>query len=337
MPKTKNILGVFFASGLLFVVGLVLMVGARAQEPTTGNGLKISPTRIEMEVERGQSELSDFSLENVTDLPIVADIIINDFLADDDGTGSPRIILNEESDVAEAYSIKQFVTIEDSYNLPPKGRATVPFNVTIPENTNPGSYFGVIRAAAVNSSEATGGTQVGLSASVGTIVIITVPGDTVELLTLKDITIHLDDGDASSFFETAPNNVQISLNNEGNIITKPFGRVVVSNWSGDLIYEYELNDVEPRGNVLPGSFRVFTDEIEGIGSFGRYKVQANISYGPSGGNIITAETTFWVIPWKTILIGLAVTTGVVVFFTYGVKAYNRRIVDRSKGERHKTK
>ncbi len=337
MSKNKGIFAVVLVIPALLVAVFFLSTSLKAQEPTTGSGLKISPTRIEMEVERGQSEASDFSLENVTNLPINATIIINDFVTDEEGTGTPRLILNEESDLADAYSIKNFVTIASEVKLIANEQAVVPFEVFIPESTNPGSYFGVIRAAALNTEEASGGTQVGLSASVGMIVLITVPGDTVELLTLKDISIHLDSGDSRSLFETGPNNVHISLNNEGNIITKPFGKVIITNWSGSTVYEYELNNAQPRGNVLPGSFRTFIDEIENVGSFGKYRVQANIAYGPSGGSVITVETSFWVIPWKAILTGLTALIAVTLFFTYGVKSYNRYIVSRSKGESHKTK
>lgn len=336
MLKTKSILTITLLSALLFIVGMVFAVNTQAQE-TTGNGLKISPTRIEMEVERGQADKTSFQLENITDLPVTTKFVINDFVADDEGSGSPRIILNEESDLAAAYSIRNFITLPDGYDLAPRQTVDVPITVQIPEGTNPGSYFGVVRAAAVNNPEETGGTEIGLSASVGTILIVTVPGDTVELLSLKDISAHIDDGGASSFFGSAPNNVQISLINEGNIITKPFGRVSVTDWGGEEVYAYELNDFEPRGNVLPGSFRTFTDKIYNVGSFGHYKVQANISYGSTGGSIIVAETDFWVIPWQTILITIGATIAALLFFAYGIKAYNRRIVDRSKGEFHKTK
>jgi hypothetical protein len=195
----------------------------------------------------------------------------------------------------------------------------------------PGAYYGVVRFISGAGDEADGG-NVLLNASVGTIFLVSVPGDTVELLSLVEISAADQDSNLKSVFSTAPKSLAIRLKNEGNTYIAPFGKVTVTDWTGNVVQSYELNDVSPRGNVLPDSIRRFDDELSNIGSFGRYKVEANISYG-DGGNIITARTTFWVIPWVTLgIIALAL---VVVLFatTRGVKAYNNMIVKRSRGER----
>lgn len=298
----------------------------------SGNGLKISPVRSERTIERGESDTVEVTVENVTELPITAQFFINDFLPGEDGSATPQIILNDEDGSQTEYSIKSFVSAPENISLDPGEKQTLTLTLSIPESASPGSYFGALRAAPVSSDQEASGTQVGLTASVASLILVTVPGDVVELVTLKDITV-LNGDNAGSFFDSAPDTVAVSLNNEGNVFTKPFGSVTIEDWSGNVVHQYELNSAEPRGNVLPASYRTFENGVENIGSFGKYTVKANIAYGDGGGNILTAEKTFWVVPYRAILIGAVALVLLVLGATRGIKAYNRSVVNRSKSQR----
>jgi hypothetical protein len=96
------------------------------------------------------------------------------------------------------------------------------------------------------------------------------------------------------------------------------------------VANYEFNGGQLRGNVLPQSSRTFEDSVSGLGRIGRFTIEANLSYGEGGGNLINTQTTFWVIPWKILLAALAVLAFLIWFFTRGIKAYNRRVVSRAK-------
>ncbi len=117
----------------------------------------------------------------------------------------------------------------------------------------------------------------------------------------------------------------MTVKNVGNSFLKPFGKVTVKNMSGKEVYSYEINNTDPRGNVLPNTERAFTDELKNIGSFGRYTIVSGVTYG-DGGEILTQESTFWVIPFWFV----AVAVVILVLIIAGIVVLVRKIKNRKK-------
>jgi hypothetical protein len=190
-----------------------------------------------------------------------------------------------------------------------------------------GAYYGIIRYSAIpkDQAEDPDGGNVALTASVGTIVLITVPGDINEQIQLRSIKVGVGDM-LGNFFWKKPDNSRVEIKNLGNGFAKPFGRVSLSNMSGNEIYAYELNNTDPRANILPNSTRIFQDKLEGITSPGRYTVTASISHG-SGGEVLTEKVSFWYIPlWMLILIGLILVALAITIYAF----YKRRFRSHSR-------
>ena len=274
-----------------------------------------------------------FIVRNVTDSEKTAEAVINDFTAREDESGSPQVIIGDSE---LPTSIQPFVQSVPEVTLGPGEEREIPVTLSIPESTAPGSYYGVLRFVDSTVDSQSDNSNVALSASVGSIFLVTVPGETVDLLSLEEIFISNGD-DRGRFFSTAPNTVNIRINNQGNTFQAPYGRVLVKDWNDNIVYQYEFNDANPPGNVLPDSIRLFSEEIENIGNFGRYTVEANLSYGDGGGNLITASTVFWVLPWTTILTVLVGVVALAYAGTRGIKRYNQSVIRKSKGEKVKKK
>lgn len=300
-------------------------------------GFRISPTREILEIDRGTAQTRTISVRNVTGVTQSARAVVDDFGPSSDESGSPNLLIGDAEVENYKYSIKPFVSPIETQTLEPGEQVELDVTYSIPEDTPPGSYYGVIRFVSNSEAESVEEGQAGvtLNAAVGMVVLIDVPGETVDLLSLVEGVV-LRDGSGGSLFSSAPNSYAVRLKNEGNTFQAPFGRVAVTDWSGNVVYEYELNSSEPRGNVLPDSIRRFEDPIEGIGSFGRYTIEANISYG-DGTNNIAINTVFWVIPWMQILLVGVGVVAVAFLATRGLKAYNKRVVEQSKGTRVKKK
>lgn len=330
-----SVLALFALS--IFTVGQ--SVNAQDSGNVGGSGFRLSPTRVDMTIERGSTDTATVLVRNISQEKKTARAVVDDFSANDSETGSPQLLIGDLEVDNYPYSIKPFVLAINDIELDPGEEKEVLATVSIPEDTAPGSYFGLLRFTAVeDTADIEGESPVNLTASVGTIFLIDVPGETVDLLNLEDITVTKG-GSAGSLFSSAPDTVAIRLSNSGNTFQAPFGKVLVKDWSGNVVHEYEFNVVSgeaPRGNVLPETTRRFENELQNIGSFGRYKIEANISYG-DGGNLITATTTFWVIPWVTIGIVLIVILTLGFAGTKGLKMYNNKVVSRSKGTRVKRK
>lgn len=313
---------------LLATIGLSAVV-AQEESATSGNGLRITPVRQEFILAPGQSESYEIEVANISAGDVSVITVVNDFESDDT-TGQPRILVDPEDETP--FSLRQYVSLPEPFTLEPGQSRKVNISVDLPEDANPGGYFGIVRFAVGIEGQDLG--TIALAASVGSLLLVSVAGDVQEGMELGFIEARQTQTDntsrGGSFFESAPDKIAINLKNTGNSILKPIGRVAIKNMFGKEVASYEFNGGQLRGNVLPQSSRTFEDSVSGLGRIGRYSVEANLSYGEGGGNLITAKTTFWIIPWKLLLGVLAILVLLVWFFTRGLKVYNRRIVERAK-------
>jgi hypothetical protein len=286
------------------------------QTQKRGSGLSISPTRYDLQVAPGKTDVVKITLRNISGTDIVAKAVVNDFESDGE-TGEPRILTDKTKQIPQ--TIRNFLVDVGDVPLKKDENKTFDVNVKVPDNAAPGAYYGVIRYEAVpqTSNGATDGSvNVSLTASVGVVVLLTVPGTIQQQLQTLSVRAFpsTTSRNSSSFFIKTPGAVGITLKNLGNGFATPFGTVNVTNMFGKQVYSYQLNTGEPRGVILPNSTRVFKDNIKGIKMPGRYTITANTSYG-NGGEIVIAKGTFWYVPvWLIVL--LVVLLSVIVAAAY---------------------
>lgn len=308
MNKGKRLL-VAGVTTLFVLVSFSTQVLSQTQQ--TGSGLSISPTRTELRIDPGGNDIVKVNLRNVTNGNIVAKAFINDFESDDE-TGEPRIIIDDTRE--SVTSIRPFLKDVTDIDLAANESKTFDIPVEIPADAAPGAYYGIIRYAAIPvGSEPTPG-QVSLTASVSTIVLIEVPGDIRQQIQVREALVYRK-GIAGTFFTSKPEETGVRVINQGNGFIKPFGTVTVDNPLGKQVQQYELNDSDPRANVLPNSGRVFRNQLDGVSVPGRYVLTAHVSFG-NGGETLTVRKGFWYLPWWFILIILVfvIAVGLGVFW-----------------------
>lgn len=310
---------------LLVVAALLISVSRGLAQEQGGSGLSVSPTRTELNVAPGKSEDLEINIKNVTSGVIIAKPFINDFEADG-VTGEPR--LYKDSNQRNSASINSFVTGLEEVRLDPGQDVDLKYKVTVPESAAPGAYYGAVtyRAVPANENNLNPG-EVALTANVSSLVLLEVPGNITEKIQIEKVSAYLD-AKASSFFTKAPNKSGVTIKNLGNSFAKPFGTVAVNNTFGKEVYKYELNNLNPRGNVLPNSTRTFIDDLKNVSSPGRYTITANVSYG-RGGEILISKASFWYLPIWFIIVLLAVLAllilgGVYLYRRHGKKKLNSR-------------
>lgn len=285
------------------LVAFVLLAGVSgpvfAQEAPMGSGLSISPTLSQFTIKPGQSEKLDIKIKNVTVGNITAQAYVNDFTADNT-TGNPKIITDPNN--VTPNSIRKFVVGLEDIPLRVQEQKTAALILQIPKNTPPGAYYGIIRYKAVPAGATSPKEgEVALSASVGTIVLITVPGNLREQVQFSAVRVY-NGKHEGTFFYKKPNQIGVEIRNLGNGFVAPFGTVEVQRIFGKATYTYQLNNNVPRGVILPASSRVFINPLKNVNQMGRYKVTANVAYG-SGSQVLTVEKTFWYVPgWMLIII-----------------------------------
>jgi len=278
---------------------------ATTTTPTTGgaSGLSISPLRQNITLKPGQATSIPITLKNITGGPIIAKSAVKDF--ESDGvTGNPKIITNPNYN--DPASIKSFLVGLGNVDLAIGQQQTIQLPVQAPANVSPGAYFGLITYQAVpnDATKKTANDNVALSAAVGQLVFITVPGNVSQSLQLNAIHVYKDtDGNSEGglIFTNPPKSVGVQIHNFGNAFATPYGTVVIKKGS-KLVYSYQLNGGITRGLLLPNSSRIFKSAVKNITTPGHYTVQVSATYG-KGSTILTAQKSFWYMPiWLVVLL-----------------------------------
>ena len=283
--------------------------GGAKSETGVANSVQVSPVRTDMDLDPGASKTIEVSARNLTPRTVQMRATLNDFEASRDETGEPLVILDDK--YAKAHSLKRLATISPQIiTLGPNEKASVKVTITAPKSAMAGGYYGVARFL---PADQVGGEDSGvaLSATVGSLVLLKVNGEMEQKVTLESMGVS-QKGKTGTFFKTPDNlKVIVRFNNQGNVQEQPFGKVKLT--KGDkTLQDVEINNTDPRGNVLPDSIRRFEVDLNKVGKFGKYTVEGNFGYGT--GELISSKTTFWVVPTTYIIggiVGLLLLIGVI--------------------------
>lgn len=309
---------------------LVLLSNAPVAQAATsagpGNGLRVSPVRTDLTINPGQTKTVTINITNVTSAAAAYQAVVNDFIANPDESGQPALLLSPNQ-YAQSHSLKRFVAPISNFSLAAGQQTAVTVTITVPSGAAGGGYYGVVRFAPANNSSG----QVSLAGSVGSLILVTVPGKIVDKLTIASFDARVKDRPNSFFTHNKNIDAVVRFQNEGNIQEEPFGKILLKNRSGKTLASYEINNVSPPANVLPDSIRKFPIPLTKVGSFGEYKLEGNFGYGTNG-QLLSASTTFYVIPvW--LIIGFIVLVALVILAVWGVprliRAYNARVLRRA--------
>ena len=319
---------------VLLVIGISLAgtsLNARAAAPLATNGYRISPVRTDLTVKPGASTDLTVYIQNASSAVEHLQVIVNDFEAPSDESGNPALLLNGAT--APNHSLKKFVSIPGStFTLQPNQQKPVTVHIAVPVGTTGGGYYGAIRFAPVGAS---GDKNVNLNASVASLVLITVPGNITEQLSVAGFGVVQSKDPMTAtprtiFFNNKNLQAIVRFQNSGNIQEQPFGNIILKKGSKTLA-TYHVNKSDSPGNVLPDSIRRFTVPLDKVGSFGKYKIEGNFGYG-SKGQLLTATATFYVIPIIAIII-LVLIILLILFLIFGlpriIRRYNRRVIARA--------
>jgi len=300
-------------------------VGAGDPIKNNANSIKISPLRSDVTLQPGESGTITVHVTNVTNGTVILKPIENDFVAGDEN-GTPSIILDENS-YSPSHSLKRFMVPLQNITIAAGSTSDVSMHITVPKTAQAGGYYGALRFAPAGS----GGQAVNLSASVASLVLLTVPGPVVEQLTLTNFDIQQNGGTATNF--RTPNNLGLLVRflNKGNLQEGPFGQINVQKGT-KVVYKYDFNQDMPRQVILPDSARRWDVPVKNLGKFGKYTVSGTFGYGTKG-TTINIQKTVWIVPTAYIMgiVGTVVVVGGVVagLFMF-LRSYKRRILRSSR-------
>jgi hypothetical protein len=304
-----------------------------AKAPTaTGNAagqaLEIAPPVVELKVNPGQTVTAQISLRGVSKDKLLVTSQINDFVAaGEDGT--PKILLDSNTE-PDPYSLKKWIAPLQQLTLEPHQIKNLPVTIKVPANAAPGGYYGVVRFTA--TAPELKDTGVSLSASLGSLLFVRVNGEVKEGLKIDEFSTG-QNGRSGWLFETGPVDFTQRIKNTGNVHEEPAGQITITDMFGKKVATVNIN-LPPR-NILPQSTRKFQESLDKavIGDmwlFGRYQADLRVTYGDSK-QVIVASLTFWVIPYKLIILVLVALIGGFFILRFFIRRYNRSVIRKAQG------
>lgn len=265
---------------ILAMGGLCVAHVASAQLNT---GIAVSPLVFEITGNPGQTIQNQIKVTNKADTQTKVDFSVEN-IGPSDEEGHVVVEPGENN----SYSLASWVTVSpQSVTLGPNENAWVQFTINIPQNAEPGGHYGTVLAAGsvVAGSQSTGAVVI---PRVGSVLLVTVPGNLQEKLTVADFT-------APKYSEYGPINFEIKFQNEGTVHVKPTGVITVTNWLGQKVAAIPF----PENIVLPGAIRIFNASLPQHWLWaGKYTATLTGTYGISNSQIKPVVITFWAFPWK---------------------------------------
>jgi len=315
MKKFKRIL--LAALAVLMVAGILHAPSASAQS----SSLSTTP-RKDYVIEPGKSVNDKFSVRNldtVNDLTLYLQVV--DFTYSDD-TGSAKFLLNQDAEPTP-WSLKKYMTVPTTVSIGKGQSKSIDLNVKMPSNLGGGGYYSAI----LYSTSAPSGGNLGLAASVATLVFVTVPGDAKEDLKLEKFGAYDPTAKKYNFIAVdEPKVLAFTLKNNGNVFEAPVGAINIKSMFGQ---EYKVDNVNPNKTLaLIGQSRTFqaciklaAQQVDFQGNKsdattcvspglwpGLYTASISLYYGQNGN--VTQEIFktihFWYLPLWFIIVAIVV-------------------------------
>jgi len=298
-------------------------VQALGVSPSIVDGLTVSPgNRIQFE----------FRVLNDSNREKKITFQTQNFRADDGEEGGQEFIDDALPPASDLAGWIQVATENDT--VISGGEMSAYAIVTVPANADPGGHYAVIWVSEQSPGQGTG--NVSISSNVGLLVLINVDGDVVEDAEIIEFSVNKK---SASFLPIA---FQTRVVNKGSVYFQPKGEIRITNMLGQQVATLPVNPYQ--ANVLPGSIRRLDGAIwsagepqEGAGFFtnlkrewqskslGKYTAGVYLMY--PDGDVKSAEPqSFWIIPWRILLLSALS----LFVFVVLIKGYNKLIISHAK-------
>lgn len=331
---TLNLLSKRFQFGLLIATGVFLF----SFPVQTSRAISISPPRLELAADPGQTVTGKLDVTNDSQSDTVYFTQVENFEAGDE-TGNPQFVTTREG-------LATWVNVQNQVSVRAGEIKTIPFTITVPRSAEPGGYFASIFVRTTPPPE--NGGEVSIGARLGTLILLRVNGEIKEGVNILEFATK----DSQRFFTSLPVELYYRFQNTGADRVKPEGTILIKNLIGLTAKSLSAN--RPEGSVLPRSIRRFdsawitagggaensatevpTETVDGFFAqaisqaknfaFGYYTANLDIRYGENNSTAFSAYR-FFVIPWQLLSIVLVTLIIIWLILRTILRAYTRRII-----------
>ncbi len=295
----------------------------------SAEALTISPARIELAGDPGQTVTGEFLLINEQEATRTFYTSIQNFEAQGE-TGTPTFTTSDEG-------LASWITTSSEVVLARGEQRKITYRVTIPSDADAGGYFAAIFLSS-NPPSNSGQSQVSVGAKIGTLVLLRVSGEVSEGGAIASF-----GSKENKWFHThLPVLFSYRFTNSGGDRINPEGTVTIRNMLGIKSDRFDANP--SKGNILPGSTRKFEvrwgveaempkDFFGAVAyqwkhfALGIYHAKLSLAYND---RIDTDSAMIVVFPWQLLVILAAIL--IALYFGGGrlIKHYNQWIIKKAR-------
>ncbi|HOV34683.1 MAG TPA: hypothetical protein PLS56_01680 [Candidatus Dojkabacteria bacterium] len=302
----------------------VLLVGsAYAQEDVS---VGVSPTFQNLKLQPGDKYNGELVTWNLSQEPAKYKILVKGFKQIDNTPGT-AVLLSDEEEQKSLYSASSWITVnKDSIELVPNKNEKILYEINVPKNATKGEYHAMISLISENYVKSND-TATLTNVSSGMPILIRIGDNFVEsaeLLTFKT---------SKNIYEKPSVLFTTIINNTGDTHISPTGEIVLTNIFNKEIARIKFNANSQsllRDNT--GNYTTqWTDKLITENkqlAVGPIKAELIVTYRElqPGFAPLLAQTSFYIIPWKYILL-FAITIALIVVLVK-VKKRKKRLNSR---------
>jgi len=303
------------------------------------SALTLIPPSLEFGVNPGEISETSVKVYNETAETLELYTEVTNFTASGE-TGQPAFDFE-----APLAGLASWIEVEAGpISVEPGERQEIPVTVNVPLEADPGGHYAAIFF--VDEPPEVGAGQVKVASKLGTLLLAKVAGDIEEAGSLVEFL----SGDNQTTFARLPIEFFARFQNSGNVHLRPTGTITITNLFGgesgvidinaaegatlpDTIRKYEAiwekaQVEEANGNAWNNFWTEFGNERKNFG-LGRYKATLNLTYGAASDMTASSELTFWVWPWRVIVISALLLFVVIWLLIWLIKRYNAWLVKKA--------
>jgi len=256
----------------------------------------IGPGKTEVSVQPGESTTRQITVTNRTDSRQAFEVTLEDFTAAE-GSGEVIDLLGDQRGPA---SLQDFLRPQiREFSLASGEQITFPVSVSVPATAEPGGRYGAVIISNTPEESTSGGATAQVVSRLASLFLVRVEGDVNESGQLTNFRVS---GPSSLFWQDGPESFEVLFKNTGSVHLTPYGQITITNLFGQTVDTIPIDAYF----ALPDSTRYrVVENMSDSFRLGRYT--AHLSLNRSYGNEVdTAQTSFWVIPWRILVSALLI-------------------------------
>jgi P pilus assembly chaperone PapD len=252
----------------------------------------LSPTKIDLTVSTGETSSQGISLRNTGDEPTTVRVYAMDFSIDREN----NYTFSEPGH--ESYSCASWLGVgETEFELGPGAAKEVEVTISVPQQVEPGGHYAALFFETVPADTEPG---VSVAGRIPSLFYLTIPG-----VTDADITANAEITSLQlpGWVDGGPVEVGAVVRNAGNVHLTVASRASFTDFRSRQGGEIDLGQTI----VLPGAERVIAGTWDNTPFIGPARVTVTIGYFDDHGELVnrSLQGSFWIIPWKVIMVAVA--------------------------------